>query len=355
VSRRTAPIQIGFEPEGCQGAIVDDRVLARIRFGTASAVNHDPRQLSLALPPQGGNGLVEVWHGDAPVQHGWEGGFGYAHSGEALFFQLLLDEAAYPSLTEASADAYARLQAFLAQAGYPSLLRLWVYFPRINAGEGPAERYQQFCLGRGQVLERASGYEARLPAATVIGSLAPGLVLYGLAAHEPGQQVENPRQLSAFHYPRQYAPRSPAFSRARLKRWGALWHLYVSGTASVVGHETRHPHAALAQLREVMRNLESLLEQASRTEPSLPPGHLPDLAMLKLYVRPGVDISPLQAMLQEILGTQACLILAGDACRRALLVELEGFYAAPAQPALERPGTDRLLKNVARGRQAGAT
>jgi chorismate lyase / 3-hydroxybenzoate synthase len=153
-------------------------------------------------------------------------------------------------------------------------------------------------------------------------------VIYGLAVREPGLQIENPRQVSAFRYPRQYAPRSPAFSRARLKRWGESLHLYVSGTASVVGHETRHPHAALAQLGEAIRNLEALLAQASRAEPQLPPGHLPDLSLLKLYVRPGVELPPLQAMLQGLLGSQTpCLLLSGEICRRDLLVELEGLYA----------------------------
>ncbi|MGH8454900.1 MAG: hypothetical protein ACRESW_10145, partial [Nevskiales bacterium] len=158
----------------------------------------------------------------------------------------------------------------------------------------------------------------------------PGLLVYFIAAREPGLQIENPRQVSAFHYPRQYGPRSPAFSRARLKRWNTVQHLYVSGTASVVGHETRHPHAALAQLGEAVRNLEVLLEQASHAQPALPPGHLSDLALLKLYVRPGVDIEPLQAMLHGLLGAQTpCLLLGGEICRQDLLVELEGLYAAP--------------------------
>jgi chorismate lyase/3-hydroxybenzoate synthase len=331
VSPDATPLRAAYEPAGPESAASAGNVLAQIRFGAATSAGADPRQLSLALPPHADPGLVEVWRCPQPVRHGREGGFGYAHSGEVLFFHLLLDESAYPSLVEASSDAYARLLPFLAQAGFPHLLRIWNYFPHINAGTGEAERYQQFCLGRGRVLETTPDFEKRLPAATVIGSLAPGFVVYGLAAREPGQQIENPRQVSAFRYPRQYAPRSPAFSRARLKRWGGMFHLYVSGTASVVGHETRHPHAALAQLGEAVRNLNMLLEQASRVEPRLPPGQLPDLSLLKLYVRPGEGIGPLQALLQGLLGAQTpCLILEGEACRRDLLVELEGLYAAPA-------------------------
>jgi chorismate lyase / 3-hydroxybenzoate synthase len=324
-SSTPAPLQAGFAREA---ANPDAQLLAQIRFGEHTAGGPDPRLLTLALPPLLGEDLVEIWRCGQTVQAGWQDGFGYARAEDVLFFQLLLDEAAYPCLAAASHDAYARLLAFVRMAGYPHLLRVWNYFPHINAGAGADERYQQFCLGRAQALETTPGFEARLPAATVIGSLAPGFVIYGLAVREPGLQIENPRQVSAFRYPRQYAPRSPAFSRARLKRWGESLHLYVSGTASVVGHETRHPHAALAQLGEAIRNLEALLAQASRAEPQLPPGHLPDLSLLKLYVRPGVELPPLQAMLQGRLGSQTpCLLLSGEICRRDLLVELEGLYA----------------------------
>lgn len=324
-----APLRAAYEAGPAENTAPDAHVLAQIRFGTAMASAHDPRLLTLALPPLEASTLTETWRCAEPVRHGWRQGLGYAHTEDVLFFQLLLDESAFPSLEVLSAQAYERLLAFLAEAGFPHLLRVWNYFPRINEGEGADERYQQFCLGRGRVLEVTPGFETRLPAATVIGSLAPGFVVYGLTAREPGLQIENPRQVSAFRYPRQYGPRSPAFSRARLKHWGEAQHLYVSGTASVVGHETRHPHAALAQLGEAVRNLEALLEQASRTEPSLSLGHLSDLALLKLYVRPGVDIGPLQAMLQGLLGTQTpCLLLGGEICRRDLLVEMEGLYAA---------------------------
>lgn len=324
-----APLQAGYET--ASPAAPSQDVLARIRFGTHTRRGSDPRELMLALPILAGDEYVEVWRSAQPVQYGWEGEIGYAQDTEILFFQVLLDESSQADLEAASAAAYARLLEFLEAAGYPHLLRVWNYFPDINRGEGDTERYRQFCAGRGRVLELAPGFEPGLPAATVIGTQAPGLVVYGLAAREPGLQIENPRQVSAFRYPRQYGVRSPAFSRARLKQWGARQHLYVSGTASVVGHETRHPHAALAQLGEAVRNLEALMEQASRTQPGLPVGRLSDLDLFKVYVRPGVDPEPLQAMLQGLLGRQTrYLLLAGDICRSDLLVEIEGLYTATA-------------------------
>ncbi len=77
------------------------------------------------------------------------------------------------------------------------------------------------------------------PAATSIGRQDDDRVLqvYWLAGNEPGRALENPRQMSAFHYPRQYGPSAPTFSRAMQVGGGLL----ISGTASVRGHASHHP------------------------------------------------------------------------------------------------------------------
>src|SRR3546814_12468443 len=57
-----------------------------------------------------------------------------------------------------------------------------------------------------------------LPAATAIGRCDDARVVqvYWLAARTPGMPVENPRQVSAYRYPRQYGPQQPSFARAML-------------------------------------------------------------------------------------------------------------------------------------------
>ena len=44
---------------------------------------------------------------------------------------------------------------------------MWNYLDAINEGDGDAERYRQFCVGRARGLGRPNG--KRLPAATAIG------------------------------------------------------------------------------------------------------------------------------------------------------------------------------------------
>ena len=89
------------------------------------------------------------------------------------------------------------------------------------------------------------------------------LQVYWLAARVAGTPLENPRQVAAYRYPRQYGPQSPTFARAMLPPAGSDMPLLLSGTASVVGHETRHPGDVLAQLDETFANLDSLLDIAS--------------------------------------------------------------------------------------------
>ena len=107
-------------------------------------------------------------------------------------------------------QAYREAWQQLSANGHAHWLRTWTYFDDILQGEGDAERYRQFCLGRARGLPRDAGF----PAATVIGSASPGFWLWVIAARSPGQRFENPRQTPAWQYPREYGPQSPGFSRA---------------------------------------------------------------------------------------------------------------------------------------------
>lgn len=117
------------------------------------------------------------------------------------------------------------------------------------------------------------------PAATAIGHHADEALLqvYLLATDRPGTRVENPRQVSAWRYPRQYGRTPPSFARATLLPAGDV--LAISGTAAVVGHASAHAGDIDAQLAETLRNLDALLAAGG-----LPPG-FDRSAPLKAYVR----------------------------------------------------------------------
>ena len=144
-----------------------------------------------------------------------------------------------------------------------------------------------------------------------------------IAGREAGRTVENPRQVSAYNYPRQYGPAAPKFSRAMVVP-GPV-HL-ISGTASIVGHASLHEQDLDAQLRETLINLDALLVQA---QPDGQPrsANLDRNSLVKAYVRHRGDAAVVEHTLRERLGGAVpILVLAADICRSELLVEIEVAY-----------------------------
>lgn len=316
------------------GAFVsDERTIALIGFDFCSAIERaDPRRLTVGLPLLGtGKDAVELWRSHEPLERGESGGLYFSKNDRLLFAGWLADESSYPDFESASYDVYRRILSLIESQGYPHLLRVWHYFPGINSEPGGLERYQAFCRGRYRALQGMPDFEHSLPAACAIGTCSPGFLVYLLAAKEAGFQVENPRQLSAFRYPRRYGPQSPSFSRAILKRWESVNHLYISGTASIVGHETQHLGDTFAQLEETLNNLDALVAEANRSMVG-PPVRF---SLLKAYLREAVDPAAIGARITQRLGEDIpLLLLRGDICRRNLLVEIEGLsMSAPGSPA----------------------
>lgn len=303
----------------------DPQVFAILRYGQTTQIDREhPGLIQIALPPIGSDELIEVWRSAHPLQQAEFGPVRYQFCDQFLFGSLLIEDAADKDLALASSEAYQQIHDALENAGFPGLLRMWNYFPRINLEVEGLERYQAFCVGRHQALEAWHFPNEQLPAATAIGTLGEGLLIYFVASKRPGIQIENPRQVSAFHYPEQYGPKSPTFSRATLTDWS---HLYLSGTASIVGHETLHTGNNIAQLDETLANLRIVLERA-HDDYALDCHSIKDLNLMRLYVRDPADASSLLEHLQQKLGSSTRIqLLQGDICRSDLLLEIEAMYA----------------------------
>ena len=224
----------------------------------------------------------------------------------------------------ATAQAYREICAAVDALGYPHLLRVWNYLPDINRESCGLERYRQFNTARQHALrERGRALTGNVPAASALGAASGSpLVVYFLAGRTPPQFLENPRQMSAYHYPRQYGVHSPAFSRATLVREGGSPALFISGTASIVGHRSQHVGDIAAQTRETLANIQALLAQANAAAG----GDGFDLGSLagKVYVRRAADLPVVQAELVPALTAGARFVyLQADICRQDLLVEIE--------------------------------
>lgn len=281
--------------------------------------------LRLPLPFLGGSLRAETWLAARTPVAGELGGMGYTAAGEVCFAHLALPDDGDPAAT--AEEAYRRLAALQDELDYPHLLRVWHYLGRINAGEGDDEVYKRFCIGRARVLETRPRTLERLPAATVVGTAEPGLTLHVLLGRRPPRPLENPRQVSAYAYPRQYGPRQPTFARAAVLDWDDAPQLLVSGTASIVGHATRHPGDAAAQTRESLANLDAVLDAAA---PAMGALDRNALDCLRVYLRRAQDLPAVAAEIAAAVDRDLPVAyLQADLCRRDLLVELETQVTQP--------------------------
>ena len=306
-------------------------VLAVFGFGDAAPATHaDPRYLRIPLQPHAGIAPYEVWHTGEPVEHGRDGEIAWASNGQFAFGVIEVDESPFNGATSgisaAAAHAYERLTAFVRDSGTPHLLRIWNYLDAITQGDGDAERYRQFCIGRARGLGKFD--PVMLPAATAIGRCDDARVLqiYWLAAAAAGTAIENPRQVSAYRYPRAYGPQPPSFARAMLPPTAERLPLLLSGTASVVGHASQHADALLAQLDETFANFDALLDAARQSQPALPAAFGAG-TRLKVYVRDRSDLDIVAAALQARFGDRVPrIVLHAAICRRELCVEIDGVH-----------------------------
>jgi chorismate lyase / 3-hydroxybenzoate synthase len=298
-------------------------VLSVIGFGRALPLpGYAP--LWVDIPVLGGKtSSFEVWTSNNPVAACEHRGMHGASDGGVLFASLTLPQQSGETLETLALQAYMRIFEFIDHFGYRNLLRVWHYFPQINDDEHGIERYRGFNVGRHAafVANARSIGEEDVPAASALGSNSGSLTLYFMAGKQPGKAVENPRQVSAYHYPDKFGPKSPIFVRALSATLGGQHCFFISGTASIVGFETLHPGDTEKQTAETLLNIRTLLQQIPHYDPAR--GRM----LLKVYVRHAHDLALVQARVRDEFGT-ACktVYLHSNICRSDLLLEIEGAY-----------------------------
>ena len=324
-----AGLQLDYLPLAAYASAQWQDVLGVAIFG--SEVTAPP---SATLPPadvpvapvhtpvlQAAGELCEIWRTGERLESGQRSHVRYRRGEDILFGCICLPES--EGLHAATRAAYGEIFAALNGLGYPYLLRVWNYLPQINVETQGSERYWQFNSGRRNALI-ASGRDVTgpVPAACALGSVSgTPLMIYFLASRTAPAAVENPRQLSAYEYPPQYGPK-PVFSRASMLGERAGTVLFISGTASIVGHRTMHVGDVAAQTRETLVNIEALLQEANRVSGRARFGL--ETLDYKVYVRNRAELPVVQSQLQAALGARARIIyLQADICRPDLLVEIE--------------------------------
>lgn len=306
---------VGEPPADAMPAWPAQRVFAPV-LGSTAAVVH------------------ETWLTDQAVLAGHREGIVWRRAGDLLYGVLELDEADFPGsatcspLQAASAEAYRRIFRLLDAEQLPHLWRVWNYLAGINLETHGLERYRQFNVGRQDAfLDCQRGATGNVPAACAIGLAGGPLSIAFLAGLTPALAIENPRQVSAYNYPADYGPRSPTFSRGALVQLPGQELLFISGTASIVGHQTVHPGDVAGQCREAMANVAAVIGEANRQCRSRP--FAAAELSYRVYVRHAADFPVIRETLAPLLGAAEIVYVQADICRSDLLLEIEALALHP--------------------------
>jgi enamine deaminase RidA (YjgF/YER057c/UK114 family) len=279
---------------------------------------------------------ADAWVSDGELEHRQHGCVRYTCNGEWLHGVAEVDDAVTDGgLRAATYRAYADLFDVLARSDSPHLLRLWNYITDINLVTDGSERYREFNAGRQQAFIEAerSAFEGS-PAACALGTRTGPLRVYFLAGRRAPQAIENPRQVSAYRYPQTYGPRSPSFSRAALADvGGGRQALFISGTASIVGHETVHVGDVRRQTQESLANIAVLRDIAAQRAGA---SFDADRLLYTVYVRRRDDLDTVRSEFERVVGAHSraaneALYLHADICRATLLVEIEAHGFVPLE------------------------
>jgi len=274
-------------------------------------------------------GAAEIWRLPGPMHSGQHAGVRYRHNGRLLFASLAIceDDTAggdtAGALRRATDAGYRQLYAALETLGFPYPLRIWNFLSQINGVSGDGERYWHFNGARQDVFRGLNrSIAGNVPAASAVGvGPASPLSVYCIASARAPIALENPRQISAWDYPAQYGPRSPTFARACIAD-DAARTLFISGTASIVGHASAHAGDQCEQTREVLRNIRALIDAANERIGGAP--YALDRLHYKVYVRRAEHQPSIERELRREVGAAArVLYLQADICRHDLLVEIE--------------------------------
>jgi FkbO/Hyg5 family chorismatase len=264
--------------------------------------------------------------GDAWLAGRREGRLHWAERDGFLFVSAVVP----PSVryAEAVRALYTELFALTRRIGYPTICRLWHYLGNINGTTADGlETYRDFCVGRALAFEEVP---TGMPAASAVGSAHEGITVCLLAVRSGRlTTIENPLQVPAYRYPGVHGPKPPSFARAaHLDRAeGAV--LFLSGTASILGHETVHRGDLPGQLATTFANVEAVVHGRNLARHGVDAHFgLADFDRVTAYVRRADDLAAVDAACRDAFGPgTAVRLLRADLCRSDLLVEVEGVIS----------------------------
>lgn len=296
-----------------------------VLFSGGEGVPTSKSVLAVGVPSLGGNAQEVILKGAVPL--GVRDGVQIFRSGR--FLVGYVKEPVEVNLAAQSQRIYAGI---LKVCDSRHLYRMWNYVPRINAVSDGLEHYRAFCKGRSLAFEQRHGsqFQHQLPAASAVGTEDSHVDVIFIAGEAAPVHIENPEQIPAYHYPLEYGPRSPSFSRATLATDGGMEWIYVSGTAAIKGHATVAPGSLREQIDCTLDNLR-LISRACGVGDEL--GRDRGWTRhFKVYLRHVQDYAgAVRALRGTLIGDKDTVCyLRADVCRAALNIEIEATLSRGA-------------------------
>lgn len=301
--------------------LAEPGVLALVNFGHGCAPGVQPGIIPLGMPSLCDKPWEVIRYGNSVAERGEDEHCQWSLIEDVLCVATWIAPQDCSDIEAATEVAYGRLFRVIQSKGFPYPFRIWNFMPDINRGDGDREEYKKFCVGRERAFDDYHVAPQSYPAASALGHHTQGAVIYLLAGRNSGVHHENPRQQPAYQYPREYGPSSPSFARATSLALCSKPQVFISGTASIIGHNTQAVGDLQQQLAITLDNIQHLLSHVGQAEASL--------SGVRVYLRHPEDVAAAQAFLAPRLPLERINFIHADICRSQLLVEIEAL-ASPA-------------------------
>lgn len=302
-------------------------LLVGFHFGATPLRSEHVAIVNPGLEPINRDDLYECWWYDGEVDVTTIGDVRITQCEDYAVAVLQRPDSVQQEFRQTTYDAYCELLRAVQQTEHQHLVKIWNYFSDINDGEADREKYRQFSIGRAKVFDEHDILDDTVPTGTAIGSIRDtDLSIVALISKHGLRAAENPRQVSAFKYPRQYGPKSPKFSRGGCVSIDDHNLFLLSGTAAIIGHESAHPYDVTLQTGETLQNLEQLCKAISALNDDGRELVLDRDCVLRVYLRNPGDRDFVAGQLKELLGGNGSnvVFLHANICRRELMVEIDG-------------------------------
>lgn len=292
-------------------------VLALVSFGDACVAGAQPGIIPLGMPSLCDKPWEVIRYGDSIAERGTDEHCQWSLIEDVLCVATWIAPEDCSDIEAATEVAYGRLFRVIQAKGFPYPFRIWNFMPDINNGDGDREEYKKFCVGRQRAFDDYHVAPQEYPAASALGHHTKGAVIYLLAGRNSGVHHENPRQQPAYQYPREYGPTSPSFARATSLALRSREQVFVSGTASIIGHNTQAVGDLEQQLTITLDNIQHLLAHVGQGDS--------ELSGVRVYLRHPQDLAAARAFFAARLPALVVNFIHADVCRSQLLVEVEAL------------------------------